>query len=282
MNYEQARKIITDKFDCQKLYENPLLEKELLEKLLEVATPAAALIAKDLLTNRFEAGEGGLCTENLMIDAVYHELFTKAQIIAFAKSSLKADEVAKFEAVKDEIDHFVDSLEALPEDEKTAPLKVEYIKKSTLSFPDLWEHFGMERDNAGRWFPSEASKDYLKDYLSGHRSPSRAYPHSYSKALLSQRFSKLVTKKDPLLAVKLGIAAQVEAVQVVVALNKKWQATVNRFIKWDKKYNDLVNLDDDKNDRKQENAFNKAAENFNELPKREVRNISKHICIFGY
>ncbi len=77
----------------------------------------------------------------------------------------------------------------------------------------------------------------------------------------------------------------VESLQAVKAINKKHQKFVNAFLKWDAKYNSLVNHND-ANDiegcRKQENAFSKALDNWEELPKREQSNISKIICTEGY
>lgn len=83
---------------------------------------------------------------------------------------------------------------------------VTYIKKTTLDFPDLWIYFGMSKDNGGRWFPTDDTPDYVHEFLEGYRTPSRHWPHSYAKAMLSQKFAKLVVQKDPELAVKLGVA----------------------------------------------------------------------------
>ena len=81
-----------------------------------------------------------------------------------------------------------------------------YIKKATLGWTDLWASFGMSKDNAGRWDSSTDTQDYVNDFLANYRTPSRAWPHSYSKPMLSQKFAKLVVKNEPKLAVKLGIA----------------------------------------------------------------------------
>jgi hypothetical protein len=84
--------------------------------------------------------------------------------------------------------------------------EVTYIKKSTLEFSSLWTHFGMSKDNGGRWYPSDETPEWVQEYLEDVRSPSRAWPLSYAKAMLTQKFAKLVVEKDQELAVELGIA----------------------------------------------------------------------------
>lgn len=86
---------------------------------------------------------------------------------------------------------------------------IKYIPKSTLGWKNLWTDFSMSKDNGGRWHPSDNTQEYVKEYLKGHRSPSRAWPNSYAKPLLTQKFAKLVVEKEPELAVKLGIANQI-------------------------------------------------------------------------
>ena len=81
-----------------------------------------------------------------------------------------------------------------------------YIKKAVIDFPAIWENELLSRDNGGRWNISTKTPEWVSDFLSGHRSPSRAWPHSYSKALLSQKFAKLMVEKDPALAIRLGVA----------------------------------------------------------------------------
>lgn len=81
-----------------------------------------------------------------------------------------------------------------------------YIKKSTLSFPDLWKHFGMSKDNGGRWETTANTPEWAIEYLAGYRTPSRAWPNSYATAMLSQKFAKLVVENDPKLAVLVGVA----------------------------------------------------------------------------
>lgn len=76
---------------------------------------------------------------------------------------------------------------------------------NTLQWPDLWNHLGMERDKAGRWYPGEDTPEWVEEYLSGYRSPSRAYPHSYAKPLLTKKFAKVLAEKDPQLAEEIGV-----------------------------------------------------------------------------
>lgn len=81
-----------------------------------------------------------------------------------------------------------------------------YKKQSTLSWPDLWNHFGMSKDNAGRWETTESTQDYVKEFLSEIRSPSRSWPNSYASAMLRQKFARLVVEQEPELAIQIGIA----------------------------------------------------------------------------
>jgi len=85
-------------------------------------------------------------------------------------------------------------------------MTIEYVKKSALIWSNLWTNLGMEKDNAGRWYPGENSPQFVIDYLSTLRPPSRAFPNSYAKSLLTQKFAKLLTVKNPSLAVDLGVA----------------------------------------------------------------------------
>jgi len=83
---------------------------------------------------------------------------------------------------------------------------VTYIKKSTVSFPDLWNSFSMSRDSGGRWDATDNTPSWVKKYLTAYRAPSRAWPQSHSKAMLSQKFAKLLCIENPKLAVELGVA----------------------------------------------------------------------------
>lgn len=83
---------------------------------------------------------------------------------------------------------------------------IKYIPKSTLQWPHLWQYFGMEKDNGGRWYPTESTEKYVVEFLDTIRAPSRSWPDSYAHAMLRQKFAKLVVENEPELALKLGIA----------------------------------------------------------------------------
>ncbi|PHS22014.1 MAG: hypothetical protein COA84_14120 [Robiginitomaculum sp.] len=66
----------------------------------------------------------------------------------------------------------------------------------------------------------------------------------------------------------------------ITAINPKYQALINRFIKWDKRYSDIVDATQDSMSAPQANAYEKAACIFVDLPKREQKNIQRQIT--GY
>lgn len=84
--------------------------------------------------------------------------------------------------------------------------QAQYISKATLKWPNLWNDLGLTRDNGGRWYAGKESPAWIREYCEQFRTPSRAYPHSHSKPLLTQKFARLLCEKDPELAVKLGVA----------------------------------------------------------------------------
>ena len=87
-------------------------------------------------------------------------------------------------------------------------MKAQYIKGATLEFSDFWTDSGLSRDNGGRWYAGSNSPKFVQEYCSQFRTPSRAWPHSHAKPLLTQKFAKLLTEKDPRLAIKLGVAEE--------------------------------------------------------------------------
>lgn len=68
----------------------------------------------------------------------------------------------------------------------------------------------------------------------------------------------------------------------VKAINKKHQSTVNRFIKANARYDQIVDETEDNGGMKQERAYDKAYELFHELPAREQKNIARTINCIGY
>jgi hypothetical protein len=69
----------------------------------------------------------------------------------------------------------------------------------TLDWKDL--RILGKSDKANRWYPSAAVEEYFTSY----RSPSRAYPHSYARAAMTQKFARWLKWNRPELAKKLGI-----------------------------------------------------------------------------
>jgi hypothetical protein len=68
----------------------------------------------------------------------------------------------------------------------------------------------------------------------------------------------------------------------VKAVNPKHQGVINKFIMWNAKYDEIVNATNDNGGRKQENAYDKAAEFLSRLPAREKANIARQIDLAGY
>ena len=89
---------------------------------------------------------------------------------------------------------------------ETAP--AQYIKRSKLSWPDLWGYIGMTKGSGGRWYPGDDTPDWVREYLNDYRSPSRQWPNSYATALLTCKFAKILTEKDPEMAVICGVATR--------------------------------------------------------------------------
>ena len=78
--------------------------------------------------------------------------------------------------------------------------------RNTLDWPDLWgPYLQLKRDNAGRWAPGDATPDTVARYCYQYRSPSRAWPHSYAKPLLTRKFARYLCENDVDLARKLQL-----------------------------------------------------------------------------
>lgn len=68
------------------------------------------------------------------------------------------------------------------------------ITMRQLEWRDLYK-LG-KRDNANRWYPKDET---VKRYIDAndYRSPSRAWPYSYAKPLLTKKFAKWATANAP-------------------------------------------------------------------------------------
>lgn len=60
--------------------------------------------------------------------------------------------------------------------------------KTQLTWKDLFTF--MTRDNGGRWFAEEGTPAYEYITNNGYRSPSRAWPQSHAKPLMTKKFAK--------------------------------------------------------------------------------------------
>ena len=57
-------------------------------------------------------------------------------------------------------------------------------------------------DKANRWYPTD---DRVKPYFEHLRSPSRAFPHSYSKSAQTKKFANWLCDNVPELALELEL-----------------------------------------------------------------------------
>ena len=77
-------------------------------------------------------------------------------------------------------------------------------------------------------------------------------------------------------------ARQMTMQTTVIAINPIYQKIVNRFIKWDTRYSEIVSATDDNGGRKQEAAYDKAADAWYLLTARERVHLAKHYHVVGY
>lgn len=69
-----------------------------------------------------------------------------------------------------------------------------------------WSHLRRlgRNDNGGRWHPTDdVAKEYIE--LMGYRSPSRAWPQSYARPLMTAKFIKWARENHPEFLAKLGV-----------------------------------------------------------------------------
>jgi len=84
---------------------------------------------------------------------------------------------------------------------------IEYLPKATLGWSDL-RGLGMQ-NRRGRCVEATASTpEYVFEYLANIREPSHRWPWSHARALLTQRFARVVVEHDPEFAVRAGIASK--------------------------------------------------------------------------
>lgn len=74
-----------------------------------------------------------------------------------------------------------------------------------LAWPDVWKHSLLKKDNGDRWQITEGTPKIVRVYLEHIRQPSRSYPQSYARALLTSKFANYVVNNDPSLASDLGL-----------------------------------------------------------------------------
>ena len=76
--------------------------------------------------------------------------------------------------------------------------------KKNLTWQDLFTT--MRRDRGGRWYAAEgsAAAEYIAD--NGYRMPSRAWPHSHSRPLLTAKFARWLVANHPAEAKAYGLA----------------------------------------------------------------------------
>ena len=85
-------------------------------------------------------------------------------------------------------------------------MKTTYIPRATLSWGAL-PALGMCRRRGDCVEATASTPVYVALYLANIRNPSRRWPWSHAKALLTQRFARVVVEHDPEFAVSAGIAS---------------------------------------------------------------------------
>ena len=75
--------------------------------------------------------------------------------------------------------------------------------KTTLEWKDLFTMMG--RDTGGRWYATEGTPAHTYIEENGYRTPSRKWPHSHSKPLLTKKFAKWLIANHPAEAKKFNL-----------------------------------------------------------------------------
>ena len=85
-----------------------------------------------------------------------------------------------------------------------------YKEGAKISWPDLWNHFGMYKDKCtGHWKVSHRTPVFVSEYL---EEKSRYYGFSSGTLAffcLGTYFAKLIVRNDPVLACELGLTKEV-------------------------------------------------------------------------
>ncbi len=78
---------------------------------------------------------------------------------------------------------------------------------TTLTWDNIWNELGLTRDNGGRWTIGQSTPKAVAKYIedNGYRTPSRKWPHSHAKPLLTAKFAKHLKENDPELAEACGL-----------------------------------------------------------------------------
>lgn len=74
--------------------------------------------------------------------------------------------------------------------------------KNTLEWRDLFKI--MDRDKAGRWYSDNDAADEYID-LHNYRWPSRKWPYSHARALMTKKYAKWLVENHPSEALALGL-----------------------------------------------------------------------------
>lgn len=76
-------------------------------------------------------------------------------------------------------------------------------RKTTLDWNDLFKV--LIRDNGGRWYAEKDTPEAEYIDITGYRMPSRAYPHSHAKPLMTLKYAKWLRANHPDHARALGL-----------------------------------------------------------------------------
>ena len=84
---------------------------------------------------------------------------------------------------------------------------IQYVPRTTLDWSDL-RVLGMQSRRGRCVETTSSTPKYVVKYLANIREPSHRWPWSHARALLTQRFARIVVEHDPEFAVRAGIASK--------------------------------------------------------------------------